>query len=166
MKQKYTILKDEKTGGLTIREHAELSKDMFSLICEETYEAGTVKSAMDESKPVLIDTLRTPNLYPISEYIGQIADAVIQLYDPTAGKVETGPVELVFDDVELFKKEEPPTDATNEASVEIEDLLEDNDEVDIEPGPEKPASDSSLDIPIDTSDDASHESPDDTNSLA
>lgn len=166
MKQKYTILKDEKTGGLTIREHAELSKDMFSLICEETYEAETIKSAMDESKTVIIDTLRTPNLYPISEYIGQIADAVIQLYDPAAGQVDPGPVELVFDDVELFKKEEPPGDMVNEASVEIEDLLEDSDDVDVEPGPEKPASDSSLDIPIDTSDDASHESPDDTNSLA
>ncbi len=166
MKQKYTLLKDKKTGGLTIQEHAELSKDLFSLICEETYDAEAIKNAMDESKTVLIDALRTPNLYPISEYIEQIADKVISLYDASTKSKETSPVELVFDDVTLFKKDAAPGEIENEESVEIEDLLED-DTVDEELSDADAETDNTVpDISIDTSDDESHESPDDTNSLS
>ena len=165
MKQKYTIVRDEDKGGLTIQEHAELSKDLFSMICEESYDGETIQNAIGESKQHLIDTLRTPNLYPISEYIDRIADAVMALYDTGAGG-EAGPVELIFDDVELFRKEEASEELVSEESVEIEDLLEDDTDQNAveEPGAGTP--DSSLDISIDTSDDASHESPEDTNSLS
>ncbi|MFO8111063.1 MAG: hypothetical protein R6T92_01005 [Desulfosalsimonadaceae bacterium] len=166
MKQKYTLLKDKKTGGLTIQEHAELSKDLFSLICEETYDAETIKNAMGESKAILIDTLRTPNLYPISEYIEQIADKVISLYDASTKSKEASPVELVFDDVALFKKDAAPGEIENEESVEIEDLLED-DTVEVEEADTESETDEATpDLSIDTSDDESHESPDDTNSLS
>lgn len=170
MKQKYTLLKDKKTGGLTIQEHAELSKDLFSLICEETYDAETIKTAMDESKTVLIDTLRTPNLYPISEYIEQIADKVVSLYEGASKSKDAAPVELVFDDVALFKKDAAPGEIENEESVEIEDLLED-DTVDEELSNTDAETDDaapgiSPDTSIDTSDDESHESPEDTNSLS
>ncbi len=166
MKQKYTLLKDKKTGGLTIQEHAELSKDLFSLICEESYDAETIKTAMGESKTVLIDTLRTPNLYPISEYIEQIADKVISLYDASSKPGETSPVELVFDDVALFRKDDAPGEIENEESVEIEDLLED-DTADAGINDDSAETKGAVpDIPIDTSDDESHESPDDTNSLS
>lgn len=128
MKQKYTILKDENTDGLTIKEHAELSKDLFSLICEETYEAEAIKEAIGKNKIALIDTLRTPNLYPISEYIDKIAEKVEMLYSSSGSPAETGPVELVFDDVELFRKEVAPEEVVSDESVEIEDLLEDDTE--------------------------------------
>ena len=163
MKQKYTIVKDETKGELTIQEHAELSKDLFSMICEESYDGETIQNAIRESKQNLIDTLRTPNLYPISEYIDRIAAAVMDLYDAQG---EAGPVELVFDDVELFRKEEAAEEMVSEESVEIEDLLEDDTEEDAVKEPDANTTDSSLDIPIDTSDDASHESPEDTNSLS
>ncbi len=165
MKQKYTIVKDETKGGLTIQEHAELSKDLFSLICEEYYDGETIENAIREGKQNLIDTLRTPNLYPISEYIDRIADAVMTLCD-TGADGEAGPVELVFDDVELFRKEEAAEEMVSDESVEIEDLLEDGTEEDAVKEPDANTTDSSLDIPIDTSDDASHESPEDTNSLS
>ena len=165
MKQKYTIVKDETKGGLTIQEHAELSKDLFSLICEESYDGETIQNAIRESKQNLIDTLRTPNLYPISEYIDRIAEEVMTLYDAGA-EGGSGPVELFFDDVELFRKEEVSEEMVSEESVEIEDLLEDDTEGDAVEKPDANTTDSSLDIPIDTSDDASHESPEDTNSLS
>ena len=165
MKQKYTIAKDKNTGALTIQEHAELSKDLFSLICEETYDAETIKTAIDQNKRVLIDSLRTPNLYPISKYIDKIADTVISFYDKSSAQPEeAGPVELVFDDVELFKKEVFEK-APGEESVEIEDLLEDDTDENVISDSETKASNAPLDVPIDTSDDASHESPDDTDKL-
>jgi hypothetical protein len=178
MKQKYTILRDENTGGLKIQEHAELSKDLFSLICEESYDAEAIKNAMNESKTVLIDTLRTPNLYPVSEYIGKIADQVIALYDPLAESQETGPIELLFDDVELFRKEGVPGEISTERSVEIEDLLEDDtddddtdddtdidDDTDAEIDTGAAKRPSRRDIPIDTADDESLESADDEDEL-
>ena len=126
MKQKYTILKDNQTDALTIQEYAELSKDLFSLICEESYDGKTVSSAVKQDKKVLIDTLRTPNLYPISAYIDKIAETVVNLYEKD--QEQTGPVELVVDDVDLFKTPEPPEEAAADESVEIEDLLEDDTE--------------------------------------
>ena len=132
MKQKYTLLKDETTGGLTIQEHAELSKDLFSLICEETYDAETIREALGKNRTALIDTLRTPNLYPISEYIDKIAEQIETLFEPSASPEETAPVELIFDDVELFKKEEVAAEPVSDESVEIEDLLEDDEDADEE----------------------------------
>ncbi|MFW6272094.1 MAG: hypothetical protein ACOC1Q_03525 [Desulfosalsimonas sp.] len=124
MKQKYTIVKDDKTGDLAIQEFAELSKDMFSLVCEESYEKDKIQSALKQGRKSLVEMLRTPNLYPISDYIEKIADAVIDLYQN--GK-QSGPVEMVFDDVDLFKTEEEKAEAAEEEdSVEIEDLLEDD----------------------------------------
>ncbi len=125
MKQKYSIVKDDRTGGLAIQEYAELSKDIFSLVCEESYEKDKIQSALNEGRNALIDTLRTPNLYPISDYIEKIADAVTGLY--TESGEQTGPVELVFDDVDLFRREEENAQSGEEDnSVEIEDLLEDD----------------------------------------
>ncbi|MFP4667665.1 MAG: hypothetical protein ACOCY3_02380 [Desulfosalsimonas sp.] len=123
MKQKYSITKDDKTGDLSIQEYAELSKDMFSLVCEESYEKDSIQRALQEGKKALIDTLRTPNLYPISDYIDKIADTVIGLYE---NGDQSGSVELVFDDVELFKSQEEKDEAVEEDSVEIEDLLEED----------------------------------------
>ena len=125
MKQKYAIAKDEKTGDLAIQEYAELSKDMFSLVCEESYKKDKIKKAVKAGRKALIETLRTPNLYPISDYIEKIADAVTDLYQTKGGK--GGPVELVFDDVELFNpEEEEPEKEEEKGSVEIDDLLDDD----------------------------------------
>lgn len=124
MKQKYAISKDEKTGDLSIQEHAELSKDMFSLVCEESYKKDRIEKAIDEGRQALINTLRTPNLYPISDYIEKIADTVTELYQKNGG--QNGPIELVFDDIELFRREEEAASKEEEGSVEIDDLLDDD----------------------------------------
>ncbi len=163
MKQKYTLLKDKDTGGLTIQEHAELSKDMFSLICEESYDAETIQSAVAQSKTVLIDTLRTPNLYPISEYIEEIADKVTALFDASSASDNADIVELVFDDVALFRKEAAPGEIESEESLEIEDLLDDDTEDDEDSDDSDAETDGApLDLPVEKPND---DSPDDDDSL-
>ena len=128
MKQKYLIFKNETSGNLTIQEFAELDKDMFSLICEETYEAQLIKTAMAEGKPKLIAKLRTPNLYPIAEYADKIADSVMEIYQQ---KDAEEPVELVFDDVIQMRKSESAlrsVAAEYSGDDDIDDLLDEVDE--------------------------------------
>jgi hypothetical protein len=125
MKQKYTISKNDEKTGIIIKEYAELDKEIFSLLCEETFENEIVKAAIANGKAALIQTLRTQNLFPIGIYSDAIADAVIKLY-------ETGddqPVELAFDDLDLMAKEgDMPLslDEIEEDEVEIDDLLDED----------------------------------------
>jgi hypothetical protein len=123
MKQKYTILKDKATGNLMIQEYAELDKDLFSLVCEETYDNKEVASAAAAGKLKLIAKLRTPNLYPIAEYADKIADAVLGVFQ---SKVSDAPVELVFDDIKTIRKDEgiSPENAKPATAI-IDDLLDD-----------------------------------------
>lgn len=129
MRQKYTIIKNDKTEALTIQEYAELNKDIFSLICEESYQGEVISSAVRKNnKRALIDTLRTPNLYPVSDFIDRIADSVINLYENPQQSGESGSVELIFDDVDLFKHEPIHEEEEEDESVEIDELLEDDTE--------------------------------------
>ncbi len=140
MKQKYAITKDENSGQMTIQEFAELDKDAFSLVCEETYNTEKTKAALARGKEPLIDFLRTPNLYPVSEYADKIADSVSTLFN----QADQNAVEIEFDDIEALKDEkagaesESPdgTDGSDE-SVAIDDLLsEDPDEEEEDEGVE------------------------------
>ena len=103
MKQKYSIYKDNEAGTLVIKEFAELDKGLYSLIFEETYETAMIQTAIEEGKVALIAAIRTPNLYPIAEYAEKIADKIIELLADTASTGE--PVELVFNDIKLMKKD-------------------------------------------------------------
>ncbi len=126
MKQKYSIFKDNKSGIITIKEFAELDKGMFSLIFEETYDSAMIQAAIEEGKEALISVIRTPNLYPIAEYAEKIADTVIELFKNTTPAEE--PVELVFNDIKLMQKEKKEeTETPEDDSVEIDDLLDDDD---------------------------------------
>jgi hypothetical protein len=129
MKQKYSILKDNKSGIVTIKEFAELDKGMFSLIFEETYENAMIEAAIEDGKDALVSAIRTPNLYPIAEYAEKIADTVIDYFENAPAEE---PVELVFNDIKLMQKvkKETPETETEEKSVEIDDLLDDDDDDD------------------------------------
>jgi hypothetical protein len=128
MKQKYSILKDNKSGIVTIKEFAELDKGMFSLIFEETYETAMIETAIKEGKEALIAAIRTPNLYPIAEYAEKISDAVIDYFENAPAEE---PVELIFNDIKLMQKVKntaPEETETDDKSVEIDDLLDDDDD--------------------------------------
>jgi hypothetical protein len=126
MKQKYLILKNEEKTRLFIREYAELNKEIFSLLCEETFDDEVVKSAIEKGKNALIATLRTQNLFPIGIYAEEIAAAVTKMYESS----DDQPVELFFDDTNLLikdKKKSPILDDLENEDVEIDGLLDDED---------------------------------------
>ena len=125
MKQKYSILKNDEKTAIIIREFAELDKEIFSLLCEETFEDETVKSAIAKDKAALIKTLRTQNLFPLGIYAEKIAEAVTKMYESG----DDQPVELLFNDIDLLtKKEKKPLllDDIEEEAVGIDDLLDED----------------------------------------
>jgi hypothetical protein len=125
MKQKYSILKNDEKTAIIIREFAELDKEIFSLLCEETFEDETVKSAIAKDKATLIKTLRTQNLFPLGIYAEKIAEAVTKMYESG----DDQPVELLFNDIDLLtKKEKKPLllDDIEEEAEGIDDLLDED----------------------------------------
>ena len=127
MKQKYLIINDKKNKQFKIQEFAELNKEMLSLLCEETYDYVTIKSAVSAGKEALISTLRTNNFYPPGNYAEKIAAAVYQLHQSKAEE----PVELFFDDINLLikKRKSPETSRSGQPeddSADLDDMLEDD----------------------------------------
>ena len=125
MKQKYLLLKNDEKTKLIIREFAELDKDKFALLCEETFDHESVESAIAEGKETLIATLRTQNLFPIDIFAEKIAEGVINLWESENDQS----VELFFNDIYLLTKsnEEPLIlDYVEDEPAEIDDLLEED----------------------------------------
>ena len=114
MKQKYLVINDKENKQIKILEYAELNKEMLSLLCEESYDYKTLKSAITAGSDTLIATLRTNNLYPPGIYAKQIASAVTDLYKSK----DRDSLELFFDDINLL--------AQNRKSVEIAEQIEDD----------------------------------------
>jgi hypothetical protein len=125
MKQKYLILKNDEKTKLIIREFAELDKEMFTFLCEETFDDESVRSAIAIGEDALIAKLRTKNLFPIGIYAKELAAAVIKMYE--SGNDQS--VELLFDDHDLMKKEpEEPLvdDDIEDEGVELDELLDED----------------------------------------
>ena len=123
MKQKYSILKDDKKNKLIIREYAELDKEILSLLCEEIYDNESIETAIAKGKETLISTLRTKALFPISIYAEKIAEAVINMYEHDNDQS----VELFFNDRDILAKDRraPVVEVEVESDpAEIDELLE------------------------------------------
>ena len=118
MKQKYTIVRDDKNKQLIIREFAELDKEILSLLCEETYDEKQIRAAIRKDRETLIAALRTNNLYPPGIYADKIADAVKNLYTAKAKASE----DLFFDDLELLAKEQKAEAEEAQVEKDSEDL--------------------------------------------
>jgi len=131
MKQKFYIQKNDTEQQLIIRESAELDKDTMSLLCEVTFQADAIKSAMATGREALIAALRTRNMYPPRTYAEMIADAVQNLYQSP----DSDTAELVFNDLDLLSHERVSTtvlDDIRDDADEIDDLLDDDFEDDFE----------------------------------
>ncbi|MDO9567068.1 MAG: hypothetical protein Q7J15_10045 [Candidatus Desulfaltia sp.] len=100
MKQKYLILKDDEKNELIIREFLEITKETFSLVCEETYDNNNIESAIAKGEKHLVSVLRTNNMYPVGLYADKLAESVISMY--STGYKE--PIKLFFDDAISFSK--------------------------------------------------------------
>jgi hypothetical protein len=161
MKQKYTIVRDDKNNQLIIREFAELDKQILSLLCEETYDSKVIRAAIKQGSSHLITALRTNNLYPPGIYAAKIAESVTALY----ATKEQESVDLFFDDLELLAVESrpEPEDADEEKPVaeqgeDADELLEDDFESDYQEKDKISKLNSSLKI----ADDDYGDSPDDS----
>lgn len=126
MKQKYMILKDDENSKLIIREMAELDKEIFSVLCEETYEKNKIRQAIQKGKDELISALRTHNFYPPGLQADKIAAALMNIY--SSGSPQS--VEVFIDDAEHLTKEpieiltaEEPIESETE---EIEEIFEES----------------------------------------
>ncbi len=130
MKQKYEILRDDEKNQLIIREHAELDKDMMSLLCEQTYAQADVEEAIKNGPQALMNVLRTKNMYPPGYYVERIAASIVEV----SGHGEKTSAELIFDDLEFLTREEQQTDVlTNimeDEDSDLDDLLEDEENMD------------------------------------
>lgn len=113
MRQKYVIFRGEPENQLNIKEYAVTetkvkkpiaSSDQhrkFTFFCEETYENKVILESISVGLKALVAILRTRNFYPIEPYATKIAETIMQLYQSS----ENGPVELIFDDLDLMPLE-------------------------------------------------------------
>ena len=159
MKQKYSIVRDDKNKQLIIREFAELDKEILSLLCEETYEQKAIRAAIKSGKEDLIAALRTNNLYPPGIYADKIADAVKELFSKKGKESE----DLFFDDLELLTKESAAAaikEQKENDSEDLEEVIEEDFESAYEDEEKEPIDkfDSSLKIADDEFDDTIDES--------
>lgn len=109
MRQKYRICPMQEEKLLNIKEFAVVEKDTknvdsamlrddhFTLICEQDYDYATIVRSAAGGPGDLVETLRTPNLFPIADYAEKIAETVIALVDDDTDQC----IELFFDDNEL-----------------------------------------------------------------
>ncbi len=139
------ILKGEDKKNIIIKEFAELDKDMLSLLCEETYDIKTIKSAVSRGKEAVVSAIRTSNMYPAGVYAEKIADSVITLYKSK----DQDSVEVFFDDFDLIttrKKKEEVVKAVEAETADIDELIDDDYKEGIEDKPAINKIDSSLKV--------------------
>ncbi len=109
MRQKYVITREGPNHQLSIKEYAVIETKVkkpvasmthnrkFTFYCEETYEDKMIAQSISNGLKSLLTILRTRNFYPIEPYATQIAKSVTKLYQSS----DSGPVELIFDDLDL-----------------------------------------------------------------
>jgi hypothetical protein len=136
MKQKYQIVKNTKDRQLVIQEYAVLTStlrrkdfpgvqdDEYSLLCEQTYDAKSVKTSISKGKPALISLLRSRHLFPIGLYMDKIADTVITMFAAKGDQSEF----LTFDDKEFIYGE--PLDEEIQEDMDEEEDAEGTDDLD------------------------------------
>ena len=109
MRQKFVITRYGKHKTLKISEYANIGNNRkrragfakerlrYSFMCEETYENDLIERSISRGMNHLVAALRTRNMFPVRPFAVEIAESVMALYRAS----EDGPVELIFDDVDL-----------------------------------------------------------------
>ena len=134
MKHKYLIERNTERKQLTIKEFAELDKEILSFLCQETYAEEKITAALTKGKDALIAALRTPNMYPSGLFANKIAEAVLTMFGPEPSPSS----EVVLDDVDFIIKQRVKrkiVDDIDDDATGIEDLLDDDIEEDFEEKP-------------------------------
>ncbi len=130
MKHRYEVIKDDTV--LTVREHGELDKEMFTLLCEEKYELPRIFGALDKGLDAVIGALRTRNFYPTRYAVEKLAIAAAEV----CRAKDSNRLEFILDDTEIFSDIQDPTDVLEEFDEandaegdDLEELLADDDKL-------------------------------------
>ena len=127
MKQRFYIEGSSDKKELIIQEHSETEKDVYTLLCEESFDLKEVKTAAKQGEEQLLQLLRTQNLYPPSPIAQRLAETVVEFIS-SSGEQR---MEMLFDDKEIVAPKEESEDLedveddVSEESSELDDLLED-----------------------------------------
>ena len=124
MKQKYLIQKSDDDKKLIIKELAEIDKDIFSILCTETYDLKNMTSAAQKGKDALLSEIRTRNFFPAIQTATQIMEAVVNIIDAEVNET----LEIFINDADtLANKEEDleVIDDLEDDEDQLDDLLED-----------------------------------------
>ena len=100
MKHKYVFSKESAAGRFVIREYAELSKEIFSVVCESSCELKEIEAAVARGAEAIMARMRTQNFFPSSHFIERIANGVNELIASS----EQNMVEVLCDDAEFLTK--------------------------------------------------------------
>jgi hypothetical protein len=126
MKHKYVFSKDNDTGRLIVKEYAELSKDIFSTVCESSCEAKQIEGAVSEGLESVMAKIRTQNFFPPSNFFERIAHGITELMAPG----DQSMVEVYCDDSDFLTKSPKGQDAfgklDDEADDESDDFIDDD----------------------------------------
>ena len=119
MKQKIMISKSEDGKKITITEHGEIDKEMFSVLSEETYDVEVFEAAKKEGVNSLINAFRTRNFFPPISTAAKIAEGIENCFQSEQNET----IEVFIDDNEIL--------TPGEENLEIiDDLDEDHDQLD------------------------------------
>lgn len=126
MKQKYTVVKNDETNELIIREYGELDKEVLSLLCEERFDIDKLRDVLPKGRQLMVKTIRTVNMFPPSSYAERLAASVITVLQDETDQ----PVEIVFEDLDLinknFKDFEEEEEEVEDEPADIDELLDED----------------------------------------
>ncbi len=135
MRQKYILLRDDDKQELVLREMGEIDREIYALLCEETYSYEAIERAIKKGQQTLTRTLRTDNIFPQGVYAAKIGEAVQEMF----AERENGSRELFLNDVDFLQieknaveeeviviEEDDPADIDNLLDEDVEDVEDDD----------------------------------------
>lgn len=130
MRHKYELTLTK--SSLTLREFGELDKEIFTLLCEETYPLDAIRESLDAGIDAVIAAFRSPNFYPTRYASEKLAVAVAEI----CRAKEADRMEVVLDDVQVLSDDQDPADILEEFEEandgpgdDLDELLADDDKL-------------------------------------
>jgi len=94
MKQKYVISKNDDDASITITEFSEVDKDIYAQLCAETFLVADLPDPLQDNPEDVIDTFRSRDMFPPSDYAVRIADSLARLLADDSQRI----IEVKIDD--------------------------------------------------------------------
>ncbi len=94
MKHKYAISRNDDNSRITISEHSEVDKDIFARLCAETFLVKDLPEVLKNNPAEIINTFRTKNMFPPTDYAERIADSLTELMADDTRRI----IEVKIDD--------------------------------------------------------------------